>query len=87
MPSYVGPARLVVDGTVLDVAVNLQSFLDLSESPADRWRGVVVDAGFAPPVDAGPQPVRAEVHLPDGQAVVGLLAERRLEGDGEFRFP
>ena len=87
MPSYVGPARLVVDGTVHDVAVNLHSFLDLSESPADRWRGVVVDAGFVPPTDTEPRSRRAELHLPDGQAVVGLLEERRLEGDGEFRFP
>jgi hypothetical protein len=87
MTSYVGPARLVVDGTEHDVAVNLQSFVnlafvDLSEAPmpvAEGWRGVVVDAGFVPPTDG----VRsAEVRLPDGRGATGVLSDRRLEGTG-----
>ena len=82
MPSYVGPARLVVDGTVHDVAVNLQSFVDLREPspPADAsWRGVVVDAAFVPP---GAEGRPAEVRLPDGRGGQGILTERRLEGWG-----
>jgi hypothetical protein len=80
--SYVGPARLVVAGTVHDVAVNLHAFVDLTEPsppPADTWRGVVVDAAFVPPSD---EPVPAEVRLPDGRGVQGTLRARRLEGRG-----
>ena len=82
MTSYVGPARLLVDGTVHDVAVNLQSFVDLAAEPAPAaqgWRGVVVDAGFVPPAE-GVRP--AEVRLPDGRGATGLLSDRRLEGFG-----
>jgi hypothetical protein len=82
MPSYVGPARLVVDGTEHDVAVNLHSFVDLTEPapPTDAaWRGVVVDAAFVPP---GAGSVAAEVRLPDGRGGRGILTERRLEGRG-----
>ena len=82
MPSYVGPARLVVDGTVHDVAVNLHSFVDLREpapAPDAAWRGVVVDAAFVPPAVEG---VPAEVRLPDGRGGRGILTDRRLEGWG-----
>jgi hypothetical protein len=81
MTSYVGPARLLVDGTEHDVAVNLQSFVDLTGDapPAAGWRGVVVDAAFVPPTE-GMRP--AEVRLPDGRGATGVLRERRLEGLG-----
>jgi hypothetical protein len=83
MPSYVGPARLVVDGATHEVAVNLQSFVDLSEATpgngSECWRGVVVDAEFVPRAGSG-RP--AEVCLPDGRGATGVLTERRLEGPG-----
>ena len=84
MTSYVGPARLVVDGTVHDVAVNLHSFVDLREPAVEAavesaWRGVVVDAGFVPP---GAEGRPAEVRLPDGRGGSAILTERRLEGRG-----
>jgi hypothetical protein len=81
MTSYVGPARLVVDGTVHDVAVNLHSFVDLREPAPEvpAWRGVVVDAAFVPPSSGG-RP--AEVRLPDGRGGRAILTERRLEGRG-----
>ena len=82
MTSYVGPARLLVDGTEHDVAVNLHSFVDLSVDPtpvAEGWRGVVVDARFVP-ITEGVRP--AEVRLPDGRAAQGVLSDRRLEGTG-----
>ena len=77
MSSYVGPAHLVVDGTVHDVAVNVHTFVDLAAG-VPKWRGVVVDAGFLPPADARP----AEVRLPDGRGLSGTLVERRIEGGG-----
>jgi hypothetical protein len=78
MPSYMGPARLVVDGSVHDVAVNLHSFLDLGSSEA-AWRVVVVDADFVPRPHPG---TLAEVRLPDGRAGTGVLTDRRIEGTG-----
>ena len=80
MASYVGPARLVLDGQAVDVAVNIQTFVDLTagrDRPA--WRGVVVDASFVPPAGA-PRP--AELRLPDGRGAAGVLDARRLEGAG-----
>jgi hypothetical protein len=80
MASYVGPARLVLDGEAVEVAVNLHTFLDLGgEAARAGWRGVVVDAAFVPPAgDARP----AELRLPDGRGARAVLAERRLEGSG-----
>ena len=80
MASYVGPARLVLDGEAVEVAVNLHTFVDLAgESTRAGWRGVVVDAAFVPPAGASRT---AEVRLPDGRGARALLAERRLEGTG-----
>jgi hypothetical protein len=84
MASYVGPARLVVDGAVHDVAVNLHSFVDLRErpeatGPGSAWRGVVVDAAFVP---RGHEGRPAEVRLPDGRGGAAILIDRRLEGQG-----
>jgi hypothetical protein len=80
MASYVGPARLVLDGEAVEVAVNLHTFVDLaSESAQPAWRGVVVDAAFVPPPGSAR---RAELRLPDGRGASAVLAERRLEGTG-----
>ena len=80
MASYVGPARLVLDGEAVEVAVNLHTFVDLAaDSARPGWRGVVVDAAFNPP--AGPAR-HAELRLPDGRGASAVLAERRLEGTG-----
>jgi hypothetical protein len=97
MASYVGPAQLVVDGAAHDVAVNLQSFVDLRDGPAPG-AGAATDPGAASAggpgpawrgvvVDAGFVPrgseaVPAEVRLPDGRGGVAMLTERRLEGRG-----
>ena len=80
MASYVGPARLVLDGQAVDVAVNVHTFVDLAAgSGRAAWRGVVVDASFVPPAGA-PRP--AELRLPDGRGAAGVLDDRRLEGAG-----
>ena len=80
MASYVGPARLLLDGEAVEVAVNLHTFVDLADSSArPGWRGVVVDAAFVPPAGAAR---RAELRLPDGRGASAVLADRRLEGTG-----
>lgn len=80
MASYVGPAQLVLDGQAVDVAVNLQSFVDVADGHGRAgWRGVVVDASFVPPA-AGV--LDAELRLPNGRGATGVLADRRLEGAG-----
>ena len=77
MASYVGPARLVLDGEAVEVAVNLHSFVDLSSATGRAgWRGVVVDASFVPPTGAAR---RAEVKLPDGRGATGILDESNRE--------
>jgi Domain of unknown function (DUF4873) len=81
MSSYVGPAQLVVAGRTCDVEVNLHEFVDLTDTPRARWRGVVVNASF--------EPVEApDVHLriPGRGEAVAVLRERRLAGEGHAPF-
>lgn len=80
MSSYVGPAQLVVGDTTCDVAVNLHEYVDLTEHPRARWRGVVVSASFEPA--AGDVRVR----IPGRGEAVAALHERRLLGDGQPPF-
>ena len=81
MNAYVGPAQLVVAGRTCDVEVNLHEFVDLTDTPRSRWRGVVVNASFEP-TEAG------EVHLriPGRGEAPAALHERRLVGDGHAPF-
>jgi Domain of unknown function (DUF4873) len=86
MSSYVGPAQLVVAGRTCDVEVNLHEFVDLTDPPRSRWRGVVVNASFEP---ASFEPAEApDVHLriPGRGEAVAVLRERRLVGDGHAPF-
>ena len=81
MSSYVGPAQLVLGDTTCDVAVNLHEFLDLTEQPRSRWRGVVVSASFQP---AAFPDVR--VRIPGRGEAVAELHDRRLVGEGRPPF-
>jgi hypothetical protein len=81
MSSYVGPAQLVLGDTTCDVAVNLHEFLDLTETPRSRWRGVVVNASFQP---AAAPDVR--VRIPGGGEALAVLHDRRLVGEGLAPF-
>ena len=81
MRSYIGPAQLVVGDTTCDIAVNLHEYLDLTDTPRARWRGVVVNASFRPANGAD-----VRVRIPGAGEGVAALHDRRLVGDGQPPF-
>ncbi len=81
MSSYIGPAQLVVGDTTCEVAVNLHEYVDLTERPRARWRGVVVNASFEPTSDSA-----VRVRIPGQGEAPAALRDRRLLGDGKFPF-
>jgi hypothetical protein len=81
MRSYIGPAQLVVGDTTCDIAVNLHEYLDLTDTPRARWRGVVVNASFRPPTEAD-----VRVRIPGAGEAAAALHDRRLVGDGRPPF-
>lgn len=81
MSSYVGPAQLVLPDHTCDVEVNLHEFLDLTNAPQSRWRGVVMNASFEPAEAA-----EVRIRIPGRGEAPAALAERRLVGDGQPPF-
>ena len=81
MSSYVGPAQLVLPGHTCDVEVNLHEFLDLTEAPQARWRGVVMNASFEPA-----EVSQVHIRIPGRGEAAAALAERRIVGHGQPPF-
>lgn len=77
MSSYVGPAQLVLPDHTCEVEVNLHEFLDLTDAPQSRWRGVVMNASFEPAEVA-----EVHIRIPGRGEAPAALAARRLVGNG-----